>query len=264
MTFGTGDALSVYDLARGVSSQLARNAGVAIWHPAGDRIAFASSASGGPRNLSWISVDGSSQGDRLTTSNRSQVPSSWSPDRKTLAFVQEAGGANFDIWLLSVGDGPAAAHPFLATSSIEQWPEFSPDGRWLAYGSDESGRHEVYVRAYPGPGLKEKVSVNGGTQPAWAANGRELFYTEPAPDGALTKMMAVPVTQGERFTAGRPQMVFEGRYPTFNLVRGYDVTHDANRFLMHRISGDSEVPPITQIVVVANWQEELKRLVPAN
>jgi protease II len=151
------------------------------------------------------------------------------------------------------------ARPFRATPFLEQWPEFSPDGHWLAYGSDESGRNEVWVQAYPGPGPRVKVSVNGGTQPVWAQNGRELFYVEPEPDGRVKMMVAVRL--GETFT--RPQLLFEGPYLTGGVVRNHDVTRDDRRFLMQRM-GTSAAPPITQIILVQNWQEELKRLVPVN
>jgi serine/threonine-protein kinase len=254
--------LLVYHIERGVLSPLRSDVRAAVWHPDGTRITFASGA-GGPTNLFSIVADGSSPPERLTTNNRNQFPTSWSPGGKALAFTQIAEGVNLDIWVLSMRDGLPTAHAFLATPFIEQWPEFSPDGRWLAYGSNESGRNEVWVQAYPGPGRREQVSTNGGTQPVWAQNGRELFYTEPAPDGHV-KMMAVPVTTGETFTAGRPQILFEGPYSTTVPVRSYDVTRDANRFLWDRSREASMATPITQVVLVQNWQEELKRLVPTN
>jgi eukaryotic-like serine/threonine-protein kinase len=158
---------------------------------------------------------------------------------------------------LSLGNGSVTSRPFLETPFTEQWAEFSPDGRWLAYGSDESGRPEVYVRPYPGPGRRETVSTNGGTRPAWARGGRELFYTEPHSDGTIA-MMAVDVTPGPTFGAGRPRKLFAGRYSQTVSVRSYDVTGDGNRFLMVQTDHASTDPPITQIVLVFNWFQELK------
>jgi Tol biopolymer transport system component len=177
-----------------------------------------------------------------------------------LAFIETVGSATADIWVLSVGNEPVTVHPFLETGADERYPEFSPDGRWIAYVSDESGRNEVYVRPYPGPGPRHTVSTNRGTQPAWTRNGRELVYTEPG-TGTLRMMSVDVTTTGTTFTAQQPRLLFEGRYDSVTPVRGYDVTPDGKRFLMPQ-RGERPEPPITQIALVQNWLEELKRLVP--
>ena len=127
---------------------------------------------------------------------------------------------------------------------------FSPDGQWLTYLSDETGRVEVYVRSFPGPGGKWQISTQGGARPFWAKNGRELFYREG------NKMMAVPVTTQPTFRAGAPTLLFEGESRV-----SYDVTPDGQRFLTIQ-KGEQEAA--TQINVVLNWFEELKRLVPTD
>jgi Tol biopolymer transport system component len=134
----------------------------------------------------------------------------------------------------------------------------SPDGKWLAFVTNESGRDEVYVQPYPGPGPRQQISTGGGVAPAWAKSGRELFYTT-AITGPL-RMMSVPITLAP-FTAGSPRVVFEG---TFNLqatTRGYSVSADGQRFYLTQMN---DRPPVrvTRMVLVQNWVEELKRRVP--
>ena len=132
-------------------------------------------------------------------------------------------GTNWDIWTLSFQDGGAKARPFLETPAFEQYAEFSPDGRWLAYSSNESGRDEVYVQPYSGPGGRQQVSTEGGAAPAWARNGHEMFYMTAQPSGAI-RMMAVDVTLGATFGAGKPRMLFEGlylKYPYGQELRRY-------------------------------------------
>ncbi len=127
---------------------------------------------------------------------------------------------------------------------------FSPDGAWIAYYSDESGRNEVCVQAYPGPGRRWQVSTGGGTNPVWSPDGRELFYRQGR------RMMVVPVRIDQEFSAGKPQLLFQGQF----LPEPYDVFPDGSRFLMIQTEQDSESD---QIHVVLNWFEELQRLVPA-
>ena len=223
------------------------------WTPDGKRIAF-ESAKEGPLNLYWQLADGSGGLERLTTSESWQVLSSWSPDGQLLAFTEVNPTTSYDIWILRMSD--RKAQPFLRTAFNEAAPQFSPDGRWIAYASDESGRFEVYVQPYPGPGGKWQVSTEGGTEPVWNRNGRELFYRSG------DKMMAVDVTTQPSFVAGKSRMLFQGPYlPTPGTLPNYDVSPDGQRFLMLKPSEQSGAAP-TQINVVLNWFEELKRLVP--
>ena len=135
---------------------------------------------------------------------------------------------------------------------------FSPDGEWMAYSSDESGQREVYVQPYPGPGGKWQISTNGGHEPVWNPEGGELFYRSGS------SMMAVALDMESGFTAGTPQILFEGPYvPTAFSFPFYDVSADGQRFLMLAPVA-SQTGGATQIHVVLNWAEELKRLVPTD
>jgi len=159
------------------------------------------------------------------------------------------------LWVLRLSD--RKAQPFLRTRFNELSPMFSPDGLWLAYATDESGRSEIYVQPYPGPGGKWQVSIEGGHEPRWNPNGRELFYRQG------NKMMAVDVMTQGTFSAGKPKMLFEAPYgPAPGLgLSNYDVSADGQRFLMLK-PGEQQAQTATQISVVLNWFEELKRKVP--
>jgi serine/threonine-protein kinase len=241
------------------------------WHPDGERVTF----TGVDGDLYWIRADGGGEAERLTRSDASaqlshrlQFASSWSPDGRTLVFLQRLGSTasvNRDIWALTLGDSAPAARPFLVSAADEPSAEISPDGRYLAYESNQSGRSEVYVQPFPGAGGRELVSTDGGGQPVWAPDGRELFYRASGP-GPMMRMMAVDVTLGHVFTAGRPRVLWEAmraRYPGGTGGRTYDVAPDGRRFLMIQ-QRDLPQPPITHVVMVQNWVEELKRLVPKN
>jgi Tol biopolymer transport system component len=226
-----------------------------VWTPDGKRIAFLSNKEGpGKSTIYWQWADGSGGLERLTTSEYPNIPMSWSPDGQLLAFMENNPTTGFDLWVLRLGDHKA--QPFLRTQFNESVPRFSPDGRWLAYISNESGRYEIYVQPYPGPGGKLQISTEGGTEPAWNPNGRELFYRKG------DKMMAVDVATQPSFTVGKPRVLFEGRYePSPATTPNYDVSLDGQRFLMLK-PNEQEASPPTQINVVLNWFEELKRRVP--
>jgi Tol biopolymer transport system component len=225
-----------------------------VWKPDGKRIAFRSNKEGSP-NLFWQLAEGSGGLERLTTGEYQQDPMSWSPDGQLLAFMEVNPTTGLDIWVLRLSD--RKAQPFLRTRFNESAPQFSPDGRWLTYSSDESGRYEIYVQPYPGPGGKWQISTEGGMDTVWNPNGRELFYRSG------DKMMAVDITTQPSFSAGKPRMLFEGRYAPGGVpVANYAVSPDGQRFLMLKPSEQAPTAP-TQINVVLNWFEELKRRVPA-
>jgi Tol biopolymer transport system component len=141
---------------------------------------------------------------------------------------------------------------FLVTPFLEHGTTFSPDGHSVAYLSNESGRDEVYLQPFPGPGGKTLISTEGGNAPVWARSGHELFYRNG------DKMMAVDITTDPELEAGNPRLLFEGRFDTFGSLANFDVTPDGRRFVMIQ-----EGPGMrTQINVVLNWFDELKRLVP--
>jgi serine/threonine-protein kinase len=151
-------------------------------------------------------------------------------------------------------EGDREPRPFVDTEYNEGGAVFSPDGNWLAYVSDESGREEVYVRAFPGPGGKMQISSDGGNEPVWAGNNRELFYRNQ------DLMMAVTITSEEPFRASRPQPLFEASYDDAGVAsRGYDITPDGQSFIVVR---SERVSVATQVHVILNWFEELKRRAP--
>ena len=247
----------LYDLARDALTRFTfegnRNQNP-VWTPDGKRIAFFSTKEG-PTNPFWQLADGSGGLERLSTSQYVQIPRSWSPDGQLLAFDEVNPKTQYDIWVLRMSD--RKAQPFLQTPSSEGGARFSPDGHWLAYVSNESGRPEVYVQPYPGPGGKWQISTEGGTEPAWNHNGKELFYRSG------NKMMAVDVTSQPSFSAGKPHMLFEGQYFASDwplISTAYDVSSDGQRFLM--VKPTEQDSSSTQINVVLNWFEELKQKVP--
>jgi serine/threonine protein kinase/Tol biopolymer transport system component len=226
------DQVWVYDLARETQTRFTfegdENSNP-LWTPDGKRIAFRSTR-GGQSDVFWQMADGSGSLERLTTTGEEfQTPGSWSPDGQLLALGKVSSNKRSEIWVLRLSD--RKAQPFLQTSFDEMAPRFSPDGRWLAYSSNESGRFEVYVQPYPGPGGKYQVSTDGGTEPVWNRNGRELFYR------VVDKMMAVDVATQSGFSAGKPQMLFEGRYDPGPFTADYDVSPDGQRFLMIKANG---------------------------
>ncbi len=240
------------DVARGTLTRLtfegSYNGGTA-WTSDGKRVTFGSDRAGA-RNLFWQVADGSGGAERLATSDHTQVAGSWSPDGQALAFEQTVQGSGYDLEIFRLSD--RKTQPFLETRFNEIAPRFSPDGHWLAYASDESGRYEVYVQPYPGPGGKWQVSTEGGREPVWARNG-ELFYRNG------DKLMVVDTTTRPSFSAGNPKVLFEGRYATYQSIPDFDVTADGQRFLFAK----TEEEPRPEIDVVLNWTEELKQRVPA-
>ncbi len=180
------------------------------------------------------------------------MPTSWSEDGRFIYFqqigVSSKSKGRYAIWVFSVPDRKAT--PFLQSEFNETLPQLSPDGRWMAYVSDESGRNEIYVQPFPGPGGKWQVSTNGGSYPLWRRDGKELFYFAPG-----RKLMAVEVKAGSTFEAGLPKFLFETRLKSGG-NRQYDVSSDGQRFLINLAVGEESSAPIT---LVLNWTAELKK-----
>ncbi len=243
-----------YDLPRGVLTPITHRGDnyTPTWTPDGERIVFTSNRTGiGYFQIFSIAADGSGNLEQLLESDSNQQPWSISPDGRTLAF-QELQASGFDLWTLPL-EGDRQPQVFLATEFDERHPTFSPDGRAIAYTSNESGREEIYVRPYPRKRGKWKISRNGGTDPLWAPDGRQIYYRQ------ADKVMVVLVESEPEFRPGRPRTLFERRYARPVTAGFYDIAPDGQRFLM--LMADQE--PITHINVVLNWFQELKRLVPA-
>ena len=244
----------LYDLGRDTLTRLTLegNANIdPVWTPDGKRVVF----KGTGNRLFWQPGDGSAGAEALTNSElaTNNVPGSWTPDGQVLVFMEINPNTGYDLYTLPLKDGKP--RPFLRTPSLETAPRFSADGHFIAYASDESGRIEIYVRPYPGPGGKWQISTEGGSEPVWNPNGKELFYRSG------NKVMAVEITTQPIFSAGKPRMLFEGPYvPSPRSFADYDVSPDGQRFLMLKRSEEAQAP--AEINVVLNWFEELKQKVP--
>jgi dipeptidyl aminopeptidase/acylaminoacyl peptidase len=202
-------------------------------------------------------VDGGGNPELLLQSTRDQWAGSWSPDGTHLAYVETSPGTDNDIWVYSTSD--RKVRPFLRTPAREDHPEFSPDGRWMAFASNESGRDEVYITESPTPRAVYPVSTDGGTGPVWSRDGTQLFYaTSEEPDG-LT-VMAVTVRYDPRLTLSRPRRVISGDYLALASVRSYDFSDPPGappRFLLVHDPPDQHV---THLNVILNWDMELRAL----
>ena len=251
----------VWSLARETLTRITSNPGVdqaPVWMPDGLRLVFTSTQAGEVGSLFWQAADGTGIAERLTQSPNYQRPSAVSPDGLRVLFWEAGGRTATGVMMLTLKD--RRVQPLIQGPLVDRNAEVSPDGQWLAYESNDSGQTQVFVRPYPDVNKgKIQVSTVGGAQPLWARNGQELFYI--APGGAL---MSVPVKPGPTWTAGTPSKLIEASYfrgGGGNDSRMYDVSPDGKRFLM--IKQDvSANQPAARIVVVQNWLEELKRLVP--
>ena len=250
----------IYDLNRNLRTRLTVDAGVdtaPAWTPDDQRVVFSSTRRDSVRNLYWKAADGTGHVERLTTSPNNQFPAFCSSDGKRLVFVQQNPGTGTDLHMLSI-EGERSTQPLLQGPFNEGNPKISPDGRWVAYESDESGRREVQVRPFPDvEGGKSPISSGGGVWPAWGPDGRELFYRSGE------TMMVVPIETENNFTAGSPKVLFRGRYFTGASARQYDVSPDGQQLLMlQRAAQTQEISEGDELIIVFNWFEELQRLVP--
>ena len=247
----------VYDVSRDAPSRVTfdANNAAAVWSPDSTRVVYAA----GPLHIFDVQRGGTPE--RLLTSDSLQMPSSWSSGRNEIAFLQRAeGDAASGIWVLPM-DGGTQRTPRLVLQSRFNLthPDLSPDGRLIAYVSNESGRQEVYVQPYPGPGEKIRISTNGGTEPIWTANGKELLYREAT--ASATTFMSVAVRSMSPFEADKPIVLFvtkPGEYDSTGPVRGWDASTDGQRFLLAKPVTVEETP-VSTLQFVLNWSEELKR-----
>jgi Tol biopolymer transport system component len=262
---GTTSDIWLRDLARETDTRVTSHASInldPILSPNGDRIVFNSNRAG-TFDLYQTAASGSGQDQVLVSTPNVKVPNQWSRDDRFIVYSELDPKTLYDIWVLPVGQG-ATGNPrpfaFQRTDYQELYGQLSPDSRWMAYTSEESGAREVYVRPFPGPeGGKQRISTAGGEQARWRGDGKELFYV--AADGTLTAV-AVNATQEPtpRFDAGAPRSLF----PTAigigsgHVAFQYDVTADGQRFAVAQNAAPGDVP----LVTVVNWQEELKQRVP--
>ena len=230
-----------------------------VWTPDGERIIFSSSREGTP-NIFWKAADGTGPVERLTRSDSVQFPFSISPDGAHVVFRDSPPSGGIDLALLSLEDERHETK-LLGSAFTETNAEISPDGRWLTYESNASGEHEIYVQAFPDVASgRWQVSTEGGVKPLWARSGRELFFRD-----LQGRVMSVDVEAEPTFSWSRPKLVFEGHYvhEAYSGGRKYDVAPDGERFLMIKESEPAGAANRQEIVVVLDWVEELKRLVPS-
>jgi len=252
------DSLWVLDLERSTLTRLtfeAENA-VPVWSPDGRRLAFGRHRGGEPRQLYVVTVDEEGVPALLHKSSRPEVPQSWSAAGQLLAFTRIEEATSRDIWVLPMGED-RTPRPLIATRFDETQPHVSPDGRWVAYTSNESGRYEIYLRPFPGPGQRRQVSIDGGYEPRWRRDARELFYRNE------DAVLSVDLRDGVEPSISRPRLLFRGDYVSAGYEGGghsWDVFPDGQRFVF--VKDLSE--PLTTVSLILNWTEELKRLVPAN
>jgi len=249
-------AVGVLDLGRGSQRRLTFESSNAqpVWSPDGRRIVFSSSRDGS-WNLYWRAADGSDADTLLLAGDNELWAADFSPDGKHLIYWEIDAETARDLWVLRL-EGDLEPSPFLVTRYNERAALFSPDGRWIAYVSDESGSDEIYVRPYPGPGGQTTVSTDGGVEPHWAHDGRRLFYRQ------ADRMMAVSVETDPDFSVSKPIVLFEGRFDrgvTGNL--SYDLGPLGERFLMLQPLGDRSTASFR---VVLNWFEDIRRLSPTD
>jgi Tol biopolymer transport system component len=220
-----------------------------VWTPDGQRITFSTQEKGGMLRLYWKRADGAGDAQRLTESKNAHYAGSWRPDGKVLAFAEFNLDTSWDILTVPIegneksGWKPGEPKPFLNSPFMETQPAFSPDGRWLAYQSNESGSFvEVYVRPFPGPGGKWQISSGGGYLPRWSRQGKELFYRSL--DNRI--MVADYSASGDSFHAEKPRLWSPGQFQFTRLAVGtnYDLHPDGKRFVVLNAPGTGETPPV--------------------
>ena len=242
----------IYDVSRQTSTRLTFDAevdGFPVWTSDGERIVFSSAG-----NLAWKAADGTGAAAPLPSAG---APWSALPNDEGVLVTRRRPEMGWDIDLVSLEEArpvlPVIEEPFDQMHS-----SLSPDGRWIAYHSNESGRDEVYARPFPDVASgKWQISSAGGSHPVWARSGRELFYRS---SDEMMEMMAVAIETEPAFSAGNPTGLFEDPYFR-NVRRVYDISLDGRRFLMIKEGSSNDAP--RELRVVLNWFEELKRLVPA-
>lgn len=259
---GTSQEIWLLDLVRGVSVRFTFDVApdfAPVWSPDGTRIAFSASRSAGTGIYEKSANGAGKEQPLVATTNDAKWPNDWSRDGRFLLYTQQHARTNADLWVLPLtasGTPSGTPAPFANTEFNESAGQFSPDTHWIAYASDESGRSEIYVQPFPVPaggGSKTSVSRDGGNQPRWRRDGKELFYLSF--DG---KLMAVDVTEGREFKVGTPKPLFQAPATSIQsrtAMSGWawGVTSDGQRFLFDVVKTSSE-----SLTAVLNWTAELK------
>ncbi len=252
----------VYEWGRDTMSRLtfdATRGAYPVWCPDRGCVAYMSARDG---QIYWQHADGTRSAQALVRGRGFHVPNSWHPSGKYLVFYELSTQTGFDLMILPIerdevsGLKPGQPTPFLKSPFNEWQAAFSADGRWLAYASNESGRDEVYVRPFPGPGGPWQISTEGGSWPTWSPNGRELFYE------ALDERLMVSTYEGpgSSFNADKPRLWSETRLPGLKGFRNFDLHPDGQRFaVLQPVAGEARRG---HVVLIENFFDELRRLAP--
>jgi Tol biopolymer transport system component len=250
------DSLWVFEFDRGALTPLTSEAEnlAPTWSPDGKRVAFARYRGGEQPQIYVMPADGTGMPEVLQDVPGPAVPRSWS-QTDMLAFLGVGENMTPNIWVKPMSGGDRKPALFMATRFVIDEARLSPDGRWLAYVSGESGQGEVYVRPFPGPGKRTPVSVDGGSSPRWRGDGRELFYLgKPGKTEDESALMVADIKATTELSVSRPRSLFKRRYA----LGGWDVLPDGQHFVFIQ----DLAQPRTSITMVQNWFEELKRIVP--
>ena len=239
------NSIWVRDLARGVTSRLTfdTSSGTGpVWSPDGTRVLFSSDRKG-PASLYEKSASGTGSEKDVWSCGDPLLANDWSRDGKFIAVNRQTQKNSWDIWIVPTdGSKPFA---FVESPAVDALPEFSPDGRYVAYMSNETGRFEVYVQQFPGAGGKWQVSANGGLEPHWGGDGKTMYFR-----GLDSRVMSVPVETGATFTAGVPQALFDAHFQPGQRRNTFLATRDGQKFLILSPLGKDRITPVT---VVVNW-----------
>jgi serine/threonine protein kinase len=249
---GGNNDVWVLDVARATPQRLTSNRAslIPVWSPDGDRVVYRFDGDG-PGDLYEMRASGLASGDVLFKSNTFKNPTDWSSDGRFVAFETASPKTNTDVWILPMANG-RTPFAFLQSEFNEYQGRISPDGRWIAYVSDENGPPEVYVQSFPKPGGKWQISTAGGADPRWRRDGRELFFIS-----ADRKLMAVDIQADATFRSGLPHALFDVKVSGLvDLRTHYGVAADGKRFLVQQVTESTAASPIT---VVLNWTAALTK-----
>jgi eukaryotic-like serine/threonine-protein kinase len=229
-----------------------------VWSPDGKRIAYGASGTAA-YGIYAIDADSGANPDRLADGG---LPSSWAGGTNSIAILRRTETGSSGIWVLPAS-GDRTPKLFLESRFTLWFPELSPDGHLMAYVSNESGAYELYVQPYPGPGAKLRISTNGGREPIWTSNGREVVYRSFTRE--RQQFFSAMVRSTSPLTIDPPRLLFEanaGEYDSTAPERSWDATADGRKFLLSRPVESTERPAAV-VQVVLNWADELRRLAPA-
>ena len=246
----------LHEADRPVAQRLVFDLGLSVfpcWSPDGKRFVYSGTSGGTANDLFIFNADGSGQPEKVVATPADEITPRWSPDGRWVLYTLKREGDNFDIWMLDLeaNSGEGATREYVATEARDWAGDFSPDGGYFAYDSEESGTREIYVREFPSGAGRMQVSSNGGVQPRWHPSGKELFFVEGE------TLMAVEVTTEPEFRIGKPERLFSDP----NLVASpsnYDVAADGRFVVIEEVIDESSDQPKPAIHITENWYEEFR------